>query len=72
MHNRYVNSEDRWTKILSAALNVLVNWKGGERPPAQQYEYIKGDALTTKRKYWRVQKRLLPLWELKAHGPGLS
>ena len=38
MHNSYVNDEERWTKTLADALNVLVNWKGGERPPAQKYE----------------------------------
>ena len=44
MHNSYVNSKDRWTKTLSAALNVLVIWKGRKRPPAQQYESSKGVA----------------------------
>ena len=29
-------------------MNVLVNWKGGKSPPAQQYKSSKGVALTTK------------------------
>ena len=44
----YVNGEECWPKILSAALNVLVNWKGKKSPPAQQYKSSKGIYLTTK------------------------
>ena len=40
MHNSYVSDKDRWTKMLTGALNVLVRWKGGDRNPAQQYESI--------------------------------
>ena len=47
-HNSYVNGEDYWNKTLSAALNMLVNWKGGKKYPEQQYEYNKGMGLTTK------------------------
>ena len=32
MHKSYVNGKDRWTKTLSSALNVLLNWKWGKRP----------------------------------------
>ena len=50
IQNSYVNGKDLWTKTISDALNVLVNWKGGKRPPIQQYESSEGVALTTKRK----------------------
>ena len=48
MHNSYVNGKDRWPKTMPAALNVIVNWKGGKMPPVQQYESSEGVALTTK------------------------
>ena len=47
-HNSYVNGKDRWHKTMSSAPNVIVNWKGGKRPPAQKYEYSKGVDLKTK------------------------
>ena len=33
---------------MTATLDVIINWKGGKRPPAQKYEFIVGVALTTK------------------------
>ena len=48
MHNSYVNDEDCRTKALSTSMNVLVNWKGGERPPVHQYESSKGIYMTNK------------------------
>ena len=36
MHNRYVNSEDRYPRTLSAILNFLMNWKGGNRSLTQK------------------------------------
>ena len=48
MYNNYVNGYNCQTKTMSSALNVLVNWKGGKRPPTQNYEYIKVIALTNK------------------------
>ena len=38
MHNRYLNRKYHWTKTLLSTLKVLVNFKEGKRPPAQQYE----------------------------------
>ena len=48
MHTSYLDSKNRWHKTLLASLNVVVNWKGGKRPPAQQYESSRGVALTIK------------------------
>ena len=48
MHNSYVKGEEHWTKVLSAALNVLVNWKGGNSPPSHKYEYREGVDLKNK------------------------
>ena len=48
MHNSYVNGEEHCPMTLAAALNVLVDWKGDNIPPSQQYESIKRVALTTK------------------------
>ena len=49
MHTIYINGKDYCPKTLSDALDVLVNWKVGKRPPAQQYESRNLVALTTKR-----------------------
>ena len=48
MQTRYVNGEDRWSKTLLDAMDVLVNWKGGKRPPKKNYEFSEGIALKTK------------------------
>ena len=48
IQDSYVNGKDPFPKTLPDTLNALVNWKGGERPPEQQYEYSKGVDLTTK------------------------
>ena len=47
MQKIYVNGKDRCPKTLSSAPNVLVNWKGGKRPPEQKYESRKGVTLKT-------------------------
>ena len=47
MHNSYIKGKNRWQNTLSAALNVLVNWKG-RGGPSQKYESSNGVALTTK------------------------
>ena len=48
MHKSYVIGEYRWPKTLSSALNVIVNWKWGNRPTEEKYEYKEGVTLTTK------------------------
>ena len=48
MHTSYVNGKNCFPKTLSAAPNVLVNWKVEERPPIQQYESREVVSLTTK------------------------
>ena len=48
MHNIYVKGNTRWPKTLSAALDMLVNCKGGKRPPVQNYGSREGFDLKTK------------------------
>ena len=48
MHNRNVNGKDRWPKKISAAMNVLVNWKGGRRPLVHKYKSREGVELKNK------------------------
>ena len=48
MHNSHVIIEDRCPNTLSAALNLIVNFKGWKRHPAQKYESRKVMALTTR------------------------